>query len=140
MAADVSSLLDKVRDRCQELNAQALDALLTDLDAVVPDSGESSDGEKLRDSRQVVTAEDARGFTNEITYTSDKAEWTEYGTEAHEISAGRPPWALHFTWPKVGGEVFFRSVMWKPGPGVDRNRGWFSRAMDRWPDHVGASG
>ena len=66
-----------------------------------------------------------------IEYDVPQAEFTEYGTKAHPI-VGNP--LLVFYWPKVGRTVFFRSVNWKPGPGVAANKGWFSKEVSesRW--------
>ena len=45
-----------------------------------------------------------------------------------------PP--LTFFWPKVGHIVHFWEVQWRPGPGVDKNIGWFSKTLEDWPNVV----
>ena len=137
--ADVSDLRAAVLDRGREINDAAITQLLVALDAVVPDSGISHGG-KLRDARVVGTVERGGRFATTVSYNTtdpDTAMLTEQGTSEHPISApaalGGP---LSFYWPKVGHRVWFREVMWKPGPGVAKNIGWFSRTMARWPEFL----
>ena len=127
------ALEEAVRRRCEQLHAEALDLLLKELDVRVPDSGEAH-ADKLRDTRVISTTSYGNLITTVITYTAPTAEWTEFGTPEHDIFPKRPAYALHFYWPKMGGEVFFSHVHWTPGPGVAKNLGWFSQTVATWPD------
>lgn len=145
MTADVSGLRDKVRERCGAIFDGAVADLVTSLDDLVPDSDLGPDAgnpyraapaEKLRDSRTIIEFDSETRFAAVVTYLADQAKWTDEGTEAHPISAtaGGPP--LTFFWPRIGGIGHFREVMWEPGPGVEKNRGWFTRTMQAWGDHL----
>lgn len=71
-----------------------------------------------------------------ITYPTKVANYTDEGTRAHRITARRAK-ALRFV---VGGRVVFaKSVMWRPGPGVARNKNWFKKsvAVTRWRTILG---
>lgn len=63
----------------------------------------------------------------------DDVGFTDEGPVAHPIE-GDP--LLVFDWPEAGlFPAFFRRVFWRPGPGVEANKGWFSeRAVteDSW--------
>lgn len=130
MAADVSSLRAAVVERYQAVHAEAVTILEDRLDAVVPDSGKASI-EKLRESRTVVDTSTDTVLGAQLTYLGPKADWTQYGTEAHPIDATPGGPALHFYWPKIGREIWTRHVN---HPGSTKHVGWFSKILDTWPD------
>lgn len=83
---------------------------------------------RLARSRRTRVLPGTQVIALQIEYPSDVATWTDQGTKAHVIRARRAS-ALRFFWPKVGRVVYFRSVRWKPGPGVARNKRWFRGAV-----------
>lgn len=144
--ANVDSLKAKVREHGLALAAEALVVVQAELDAVVPDSDKSGGnnsrrvfGEKLRDSR--VTA--PIGLEGDvvriaIAYTAPHARFTDDGPEPHTIPLGgraeqtAKGYPLRFMVPSTGEEAFAFEVQWKPGPGVEANKGWFHRGLDVW--------
>jgi hypothetical protein len=59
-----------------------------------------------------------------VEYIAEHATYTEEGTRAHVIRAKRGK-TLRFV--KGGKVIYRRQVMWRPGPGVARNKGWFAK-------------
>lgn len=146
--ADVTSLVAQVEAYGDAVMTVALSNLEARLDIAVPDSGQVHPY-KLRQGRLVLRHQTGGVFYAEVVYTAptaddseDVANLTEFGTTEHSISGGKglkggKP--LTFFWPKVGHVVHFWEVQWKPGPGVARNIGWFSRTMRQWAEDVAAA-
>lgn len=153
MPLDVSGLKEKVRAHGQALVVAALVETLLLLDEVVPDSDKNPNsggdsggrvfGQKLRDSRET-TAVELQGdiVSVSVTYTSPKAELTNIGPDAHQIPTGgraaqlAKGYPMRFFSPSAGEFVRAFEVNWVPGPGVEANRGWFTRGLARWSDHL----
>lgn len=87
---------------------------------------------KLHGSKRVRQSFSGLNPSLTVEYTADHAGPTDVGPRAHVIRARRAK-ALRFV---SGGKVIYRrSVNWRPGPGVARNRGWFSKrstSRDMW--------
>lgn len=137
-----AQLRERVREHARAVNEAAVRNVLASLDDVVPDHdrgqyagvpGHRPSNPKLRESRQVVTTDLGDRFVTTVTYTAPQAMFTEYGTAPHRIEPHRPPWALHFYWPKVDGWVYFDHVN---HPGSHVHDGWFSRTVAGWPQAV----
>jgi hypothetical protein len=128
VSADVSGLKAIAAKRWEELHRGAVALLVEDLNAGVPDSGESGP-RKLRDALTVSTQTTETGFTTELAYPVDKALWLEEGTEPHEIMPRGPGYPLSFYWPRLGRVAHYMRVM---HPGSNKHVGWFSRRIAHW--------
>jgi len=141
--SNVRALEDAVRERARLLMDESVEELKRRLDIIVPDSGQLHPM-KLRETRNIIRYESPTVLSASISYFApvdggDVAEFTEFGTTEHSISGGKglaggKP--LTFFWPKVGHIVHFWEVQWRPGPGVDKNIGWFSKTLEDWPNVV----
>lgn len=126
----MTSLAEQLRplleEWAQHVGDDAADLMLATAQALAPIGAEG--GGETRDSGEV----DQAGHLAWSIQFDDRG-YTDEGPEPHTI-LGNP--LLAFDWPERGlFPAIFRSVEWKPGPGVAANKGWFSeRAMtdDQW--------
>lgn len=104
----------------RQIMPRAQAALERELDRNVPrDTG------KLARTRRVRVQHTPTRSVITVAYPTALADITEAGPGPHVIRPRRRK-ALRF---RVGGRVVFaRRVHWRPGPGVRRNKGWFSRS------------
>jgi hypothetical protein len=79
----------------------------------------------------VVHAERGNRYVTTVRYTAATAAFTEHGTRPHPIRPKRPGGLLSFYWPKVGAQVWLRSVQ---HPGSTEHVGWFSKTTQRWSE------
>ena len=74
----------------------------------------------------------AAGLTATATIDTGYASYVREGTPPHTITAKRAA-VLSFFWPRVGRQVFFRTVN---HPGTQPNP-WYNTAINRWSTLVG---
>lgn len=101
------------------------------LDLDVPKSaGRAKAGHvRLKNTRQVTDRSNQSSVSITIKYPTKIANYTDEGTRAHIIRARRAGGRLRFT---VNGQTLYRrQVKWKPGPGVRRNKRWFTKNTNR---------
>lgn len=93
-------------------------------------------GALARSRRITISGGGPSVYSLTVTYPTKIANFTDEGTRAHRITAKNAK-ALRFV---VGGRVVFaKSVYWRPGPGVARNKRWFRKnvAIQRWRTILG---
>ncbi len=98
------------------------------LDLDVPKSaGRAKAGhQRLKSTRIVTDRSNASSVSINIKYPTKVANYTDEGTRAHPIRSKRGGPALRFK-TADGRVVYARSVKWKPGPGVKKNKKWFRK-------------
>lgn len=119
-----SQLAPSIRAAGLAKHLAALKALEAELDVRAPrDTG------ALRHSRRARTTPTLSIIRTDLSYDIPYAVHTDVGPKAHRITA-RNAKVLRF---KAGGRTLYRrSVYWRPGAGVAKNRGWFSKTVKRW--------
>ncbi len=91
------------------------------LDNAVPrDTGATARSQRIRPSVG------ARSVTISVEYPTPLANILNDGPRAHVIRARRAS-VLRFV--KGGRVVFARQVNWRPGAGVAKNKGWFTKTV-----------
>lgn len=120
-----------IQDWAREVNDQALNDLIDDLEQAVP-IGETE--ELFHSFYGPHVAESPTSFVSTLGYASEHASWTDEGAAPHLI-VPRNAKALRFFWsngPDGPGTYFFNSVN---HPGQEGTH-WFSDVVDNWPDYV----
>ncbi len=119
-----AQLAPRIRAFALAKHLAAVKAMEAALDQRVPrDTG------ALRHSRRARTTPSLSIIRTEVSYDIPYAEHTDKGPKAHRITA-RNAKVLRF---RAGGRTLYRrTVYWRPGPGVAKNRGWFSKTVKRW--------
>jgi len=85
---------------------------------------------RLRFERRATTVPTPTVIRTTIRYDTPYAIHTDRGPRAHVIRA-RNAKTLRFR-GRSGRIVYRRQVFWRPGAGVAKNRGWFSKTVKRY--------
>jgi hypothetical protein len=127
--ANVDALKRNLTQRYERVHATAVQEMVGMLRQAAP-KGETG---QLADSIDASPTSGPPGISSEVVATSERASWTNDGTQPHEI---RPVRAKVLSFEVGGTQVFARYVH---HPGNAGTHWWDDTLRDRWPGVVAAA-